>query len=72
MMASAQSRRARNRPRYHIDVCAVANKVTNHILFGNYAAANALVDELIALADEKGSPVLESTWNRRAGLRFLP
>ena len=28
----------------------------NHILCGNYAAANAQVDELIALADERGAP----------------
>ena len=26
-----------------------------HILCGNYAAANAQVDELVALADEKGA-----------------
>jgi hypothetical protein len=27
-----------------------------HCYFGNYAAANALLDELLALADEKGAP----------------
>ena len=27
-----------------------------HIWCGNYATANAIVDELVALADEKGSP----------------
>ena len=26
-----------------------------HICYGNYAAANALVDELVALAEEKGA-----------------
>ena len=41
------------------------------IFCGNYAAAHAQVDELIALADEKGVTVLESTWNRLAGLSFL-
>ena len=42
----------------------------HHILCGDYVAANAPVDELIGLADERGAPVLESTWNRRAGLAF--
>ena len=45
---------ARDRPRCHIDVCADQHIVT-HIDCGNYAAANTPVDELIALADEKGS-----------------
>ena len=36
---------------------------------GNYAAAHAQVDELIALADERGR--MESTWNRQCGVGFL-
>jgi ATP/maltotriose-dependent transcriptional regulator MalT len=37
--------------RAHIDVCAVWTQ----ILCGNYARANTLLDELVALADEKGA-----------------
>jgi hypothetical protein len=32
----------------------------NHVWYGNYAAANAPLDELIALADEKGSPYFKA------------
>jgi len=38
-----------------------------HIYCGNYAAVYAQLDELIALADERGT-VLESTWNHNARL----
>ena len=34
---------------------ALANTSLTYILCGNYAAANALIDELVALADEKGA-----------------
>ena len=35
---------------------ALFSAVVNHIRCGNYAAAHAQVDELIALADERGAP----------------
>ena len=35
---------------------ALAITVLTHIFCGNYAAANARADELVALADEKGAP----------------
>ena len=37
------------------------------ICCGNYAAANALLDELVALADEKGAIVLEGAGNVHQG-----
>jgi class 3 adenylate cyclase/tetratricopeptide (TPR) repeat protein len=45
-----------------------------HIHCGNYATANAVVDELIALADEKGTihHVLEGVWNGSPRLRTGP
>ena len=43
-----------------------------HILCGNYAAANAQADELVALADEKGAAVLEGVRNDAARLRIGP
>ena len=42
----------------------------NHTLFGNYAAANAQVDELIALADEKGSPYFKALGTAVRGWLF--
>ena len=42
----------------------------NHICCGNYAAANAQVDELIALADERGAPYWKATGTAVAGLAF--
>ena len=45
---------------------ALSRAAGTHTWRGNYAAADAQLDELIALADEKG----ESTWNRNAGAAF--
>jgi hypothetical protein len=39
---------------------------------GNYAPANALADELVALADEKGSVALEGDRNVQSGLCVVP
>ena len=44
---------------------------SNHILCGNYAAANAQVDELIALADERGAPYWKAIGTAHAGFGFL-
>ena len=46
---------ARDRPSCHFDVCACFTTSASASLCGNYAAANAHVDELVALADEKGA-----------------
>ena len=46
---------ARDRPSRHIDVCAGYARRLTHIYCGNYAAASAQADELVALADEKGA-----------------
>ena len=40
----------------------------NHIHSGNYAAASAQVDELIALADERGAPYWKASGTAAAGL----
>ena len=42
----------------------------NHIFCGNYAAANAQVDELIALADERGAPVWKALGTALQGWLF--
>ena len=62
---------ARDRPSCHVDVCAVLTRLT-HIFCGNYAAANAHADELVALADEKGSLFWKAPENDEARLRSLP
>ena len=60
---------ARNRPAHHIDVCAVP--AFNHISCRNYAAANAQVDELIALADEKGALFWKALGTATQGWLFV-
>ena len=42
----------------------------SHILCGNYAAANALIDELIALADERGAPYWKAIGTEVRGSLF--
>jgi hypothetical protein len=42
---------------------ALAHAGTTHIFCGNYATANALLDELVVLADEKRRLLLESAGN---------
>jgi class 3 adenylate cyclase/predicted ATPase len=42
-----------------------------YILWGNYAAANALADELIALADERGAPVWKALGTALRGYFFV-
>ena len=42
-----------------------------HILWRNYTAANALVDELIALADERGAPVWKALGTALRGCLFV-
>ena len=42
-----------------------------HILWRNYAAANALADELIALADERGAPVWKALGTALRGCLFV-
>ena len=42
----------------------------SHILCGNYAAANAQIDELIALADEKGAPYWKAIGTEVRGSLF--
>ena len=44
--------------------------VVNHIYCGDYAAANAQVDELIALADEKGAPYWKALGTAVRGVIF--
>jgi hypothetical protein len=41
-----------------------------HMCCGNYAAANAQVDELIALADEKGTPYFKALGTAVRGWLF--
>jgi hypothetical protein len=41
-----------------------------HALCGNYAAANVQVDELIALADERGSPYWKALGTAARGWVF--
>jgi tetratricopeptide (TPR) repeat protein len=43
---------------------------SNHSFFGNYAAANALAGELIALADERGAPHWKATGTALRGWLF--
>jgi hypothetical protein len=42
-----------------------------YTLWGNYAAANALADELIALADERGAPVWKALGTALRGYFFV-
>ena len=49
-------------------VYALSRAASSYVFCGDYAAAHAQLDELIALADERGAP--ESSWNRNAGLYF--
>ena len=53
-----------------LTVCAVCQAGVNHTFCGNYAAANAQVDELIALADERGAPYWKASGTAAAGLAF--
>ena len=46
---------------------ALAHAALTHILCGNYAARIALLHELVALADEKGTPLLEGSGTRDEG-----
>ena len=46
---------ARDRPLRDVDVRAEFQHLVTHIHCGNYAAANALIDEFIALTDQTGS-----------------
>ena len=43
----------------------------NHICCRNYAAANAQIDELIALADQRGAPVWKALGTAMQGLLFV-
>src|SRR5215469_1599912 len=43
---------------------------SNNIYRGNYAAANAMIDELIALADEKGAPYWKASGTALQGCLF--
>ena len=43
----------------------------NYALWGNYAAASAQVDELIALADERGAPYWKASGTALQGLLFV-
>jgi class 3 adenylate cyclase/predicted ATPase len=49
---------------------ALEHAVFLYIMWGNYAAANAQVDELIALADERGSPVWKALGTALRGWFF--
>ena len=51
---------------------ALSHAVFSHILCGNYATANALVDELIAFGGRKRHPVLEGDRNGVSRLAFCP
>ena len=50
--------------------CTIAS--LTHILCGNYAAANAQLDELVALADEKGAVFWKAFGMTEPRLRFGP
>jgi hypothetical protein len=41
-----------------------------HMCYGNYAAANGQVDELVALADERGAPVWKALGTAMRGYLF--
>ena len=49
---------------------ALFSAVDSHICCGNYAAANAQVDELIALADERGAPYWKALGTAMRGWLF--
>ena len=51
---------------------ALALHALTHICCGNYAAANALLDELVALADEKGALVLKAARNDASKVAYWP
>jgi predicted ATPase len=50
---------------------ALHQAALNYTLCGNYAAANARVDELIALADERGAPYRKASGTALQGLVFV-
>jgi class 3 adenylate cyclase/tetratricopeptide (TPR) repeat protein len=50
---------------------ALFRAVVNHIRCGNYAAAHTRVDELIALADERGAPYWKATGTAARGWLFV-
>ena len=62
---------ARDRPSRHVDVCAGHTHRSTQIYCGNYAAANAQADELVALADEKGALYLEGARNVDIKVAYL-
>src|SRR5207244_12114427 len=49
---------------------ALQQAIFNYTLCRNYAAANAQVDELIALADERGAPVWKALGTAMQGYLF--
>ena len=69
MTATRSQECARNRPGYHFDVCADPAGF-NYTLWGNFAAANAQLDELIALADERGAPFWKALGTALRGCLF--
>ena len=68
--ASAQGC-ARDRPSRHVDVCAGHASLT-HIHCGNYAAANAQVDEACRFGGRKGRLVLEGVRNDACKVAYWP
>jgi tetratricopeptide (TPR) repeat protein len=50
---------------------ALFNAVVDHIRCGNYTAAHTEVDELIALADERGAPYWKATGTAARGWLFV-
>ena len=50
---------------------ALFSAVVNHIRCGNYVAAHTQVDELIALADERGAPVWKALGTALRGCLFV-
>ena len=49
---------------------ALLYAIIHSIFCGNYAAANALIDELVALADEKGALFWKACGMMSARLRY--
>ena len=59
-------------PAHHIDVCAATSRLWTTSCAEIMPLQMRILDELIALADERGGNALESTWNRRAWFAFCP
>ena len=70
MMAERAVKNARETGQATTLMYALLSAVVNHIRCGNYAAAHTQVDELIALADERGAPYWKAFGTAARGWLF--